>query len=191
MLAQEQRRYTHAEYFALEEQAETKSEYYQGQIVAMAGASINHNRLVRNLATALTNAFAGKSCETFASDLRLWLEQKDFYLYPDVMVVCGQPKFFAERRDTITNPTVIVEVLSESTERYDRSDKFHAYWTLETLEEYALVDQYRMQVEYFRRLNEKEWRLIVLTKPHEVLSLESVGVDIPLEQIYRQVTWDA
>jgi hypothetical protein len=101
--------------------------------------------------TALTNTLSGKSCEVFSTDLRLQIEQRDIFTYPDVMVVWGQPVLFEDWADTITNPTVIIEVLSESTERYDRSDKFHAYWTLETLVEYVLVNQYQLRVEYFRR----------------------------------------
>ncbi len=190
MLAQQQPRYTHAEYFALEEQSETKNDYVRGDIVAMTGASLNHNRLTRNLVTALTNKLAGISCEAFAGDLRLWIAARDIFTYPDVMVICGSAQFYEQRTDTITNPTVIFEVLSKSTEGYDRSDKFHAYWTLATFEEYILVDQYRLQVEYFRRLNEKEWRLIVLTKADDSLRLEAVGLEISLEQIYRHVTWD-
>ena len=182
--------YTPEQYLALEEKAEYKSEYYQGEIVAMAGASINHNRITRNVATELTNAFANKPCEAFTSDLRLWIERRQFYTYPDVMVVCGDLEFFKDRTDTITNPQIIIEVLSESTESYDRSQKFHAYWTLDSLVEYVLIDQYRRRVEYFRRVSEREWLLRVFTKMDDVLKLESLSLEILIEAIYRNVVWE-
>ena len=123
------------------------------------------------------------------SDLRLWIEHKDTYTYPDVMVVWGGLKFVAGRTDTITNPQIIIKVLSESTVGYDRSDKFQAYWTLDSLAECILVDPYRLRVEYFRRLNEKEGRLLVLTKADERLKREAIAVEMPLNQIYRNVSW--
>lgn len=190
MLAHQDHAYSHTEYFALEAQADYKSEYYRGQIVSMAGASINHNRIVGNVFNALRNNTGGQPCETFMSDLRVRIEQKDFYTYPDVMVVCGGVEFFETRTDTITNPTLIVEVLSESTERFDRRDKFHAYWTLESLAEYVLIDQYQMRVEYFRQVSDREWRLLVLTKPDEILTLETMAVELPLTQIYQNVVWE-
>lgn len=190
MLAKEHHAYTHAEYFALEDEADYKSEYFHGQIVAMAGASLNHNRLAKNISFAVDNAAAGKSCEAFIGDVRLWIEQRDSYTYPDVMAICGEPEFVEGRPDTVINPKVIIEVLSESTESYDRGDKFQAYWTLDSFEEYVLVDQYRMRVEYFKRISEKEWRLRILTKPDDELAFESIDVTIPLDEIYRNVTWD-
>ncbi len=190
MLAQEHRLYTHAEYFALEDQAQVKSEYRRGEIIVMAGGSLNHNRIAGNVHTQLNLALAGKSCEVFIGDIRLWIERRDFYTYPDVLVLCGQPQFAAGRTDTVTNPIVLIEVLSESTAAYDRGDKFQAYWTLNSLAEYVLIDQYRVRVEYFQRISEKEWRLLVLTKEEDVLTLDSIEVAVPLEQIYRNVVWE-
>ncbi|MCK6626785.1 MAG: Uma2 family endonuclease [Anaerolineae bacterium] len=190
MLAQERRLYTHAEYFALEEQAQVKSEYRGGEIIAMAGTSLNHNRIAKNVSFAIDQAVTGKSCESFIGDVRLWIERRDFYTYPDVMVVCGSPQFVAGRTDTVTNPVVLIEVLSESTAAYDRGDKFQAYWTLPSLAEYVLIDQYRLRVDYFQRISEKEWRLLVLTKEEDVLNLESITASILLSQIYRNVAWE-
>ena len=121
--------------------------------------------------------------------MRLHIEPKSIYAYPDVMVVCGEPEFVEERTDTIINPKVVIEVLSKSTESYDRGDKFHAYWSLDSFEEYVLIDQYRVHVEYFRRVNDKIWELRVLTKQDERLILQSVEVEIELSQIYRRVKW--
>ncbi len=191
MLAKDRHFYTHAEYFALEEQAQVKSEYRAGAIVAMAGASLNHNRIVKNIAFAIDQAIGGKACETFLGDVRLWVAKRNLFTYPDVMIVCGQPELVEGRRDTIVNPTVLIEVLSESTAAYDRGDKFQAYWSLESLAEYVLVDQYRLRVECFRRLSEKEWRLLALTKTEDLLVLDSIEVAIPLGQVYQNVVWEA
>jgi Uma2 family endonuclease len=190
MLAQERQFYTHAEYLALEEKADYRSEYRQGEMVAMAGASVNHNRITINVSTVLTNTFAEKPCEAFSTDLRVWVERRNLFTYPDVLATCGDLTFYEGRTDTITNPQVIIEVLSESTAAYDRGEKFQAYWTLDSLAEYVLIDQYRVRIEYFQRISEKEWRLIVLTKTDDVLPLESVGVELPLDQIYRNVAWE-
>ncbi|OQY30761.1 MAG: hypothetical protein B6243_09685 [Anaerolineaceae bacterium 4572_5.2] len=190
MLAKQSQRYTPQEYLLREAKAEYKSEYHRGEIVALAGASINHNRIARNITTALTNASEAGGCEAFSSDLRVWIKARDRYVYPDVAVTCGEIDFVEGRSDTITNPKIIIEVLSESTESYDRGDKFRAYWALDSLDEYVLVDQYRMRVEYFRQLNERDWFLRVFTKAEEALELKSPGVEIALEQIYRNVTWD-
>ena len=111
------------------------------------------------------------------------------YTYPDVMVVCGEPEFLEGRSDTIINPKVILEVLSKSTAAYDRSDKFHAYWSLDSFDEYVLIDQYRVHVEYFRRESEKIWELDVLTDIDDVLHLKSIEIEIPLSKIYRNVKW--
>ena len=187
---QEQRFYTPQEYLLREEKAEYKSEYYQGKIIALAGASVNHNRITGNIFKALSNSVESEPCEVFMNDLRVWIERRNRYVYPDVAVVCGGIDFAERRNDTITNPQIIIEVLSTSTESYDRGDKFRAYWTLDSLEEYVLVDQYRMRVEYFRQLNERDWFLRVFTKAEESLELKSVGAEIPLAQIYKNVTWD-
>ncbi len=180
--------YTPEEYFAME--AEYKSEYHHGEVVAMAGASPNHNRISGNVFRVIGNALEDKPCEVFMNDLRLWVEQKNQATYPDVMVVCEGLKFADGRMDTITNPQIIIEVLSKSTEAYDRSDKFHAYWTLETLKEYVLIDQYRIRVEYFRRLDEKTWELRIFTQLDDLLSLKSIEIKIPLDKIYHKVTWE-
>ncbi len=189
MLAKKRRRYTRAEYFAHEAQVEHKSEYFHGEIVAMAGASLNHNLIAGNIHSFLNNLFRSKSCESFIGDVRLWIEKKDFYTYPDVIVICGRPEFVPDRTDTVINPIVIIEVLSESTAGYDRGEKFQAYWTLDNFEEYVLVDQYRMRVEYFKRVSKKEWRLRVLTNADDILALESIEVEMPLAEIYRNVIW--
>jgi Uma2 family endonuclease len=190
MVAQQEHLYTFEEYLVREERAEYKSEYRQGKIVAMAGASLAHNRIVGNLHVALYNALQTKPCAVFMNDLRLWIAKVGRAVYPDIMVICGEPELVEGRTDTVTNPTVIIEVLSKSTAEEDRSDKFQAYWTLPTFEEYVLVDQYRAQVEYFRRVRDRQWELLVFTKLDDILRLKSIGVEISLEQIYRNVRFE-
>ncbi|MDM8527339.1 Uma2 family endonuclease [Anaerolineales bacterium HSG24] len=183
--------YTPAQYLALEKQAETRSEYHQGQIVAMAGASFRHNQVVSNLQATLYQAIGSRNCNVFSSDLRVYIEADNRYTYPDLLVLCEPPQFVDERDDTINNPQIIIEVLSKSTASLDRHEKFQAYWMLDSLKEYVLVDQYKMRVEYFRRVDETVWELRVLTKPEQTLHLQSLDIDIPLSQIYRRVSWEA
>jgi Uma2 family endonuclease len=182
--------YTPEEYLILEEKAQYKSEYHQGEIVAMAGASLEHNRIAGNVYAALHNALRATPCDVFMSDLRVLIASENRYTYPDVMVICGEPQFAEGRTDTITNPKFIVEVLSESTVGRDRGDKFYAYWRLDTFEEYVLIDQYRVRVEYFRRVDETLWELRVYTKIEQSLNLPSLRVEIPLSEIYRGVKWE-
>jgi Uma2 family endonuclease len=190
MLANEKRLYTFEEYLILEEKAAYKSEYRQGRIVAMAGASLAHNRIVSNIHAALYNALDSKPCDVYMSDLRVWIKAENRAVYPDVTVICGEPQLVEGRSDTVTNPKLIIEVLSKSTAEEDRSDKFQAYWSLDTFEEYILVDQYRPRVEYFRRVSEKLWELLVFTQPDDVLALKSIEVELPLARIYHQVRWE-
>jgi Uma2 family endonuclease len=189
MVVHENLFHTFEEYLIREEQAQYKSEYRRGKIVAMAGASLAHNRIVGNLHAALYNALQTKPCAVFMNDLRLWIEPAQRAVYPDVMVICGEPELVEGRTDTVTNPKVVIEVLSKSTAEEDRSDKFHAYWTLQTFEEYILVDQYRTHVEYFRRVRDKQWELLIFTKLNDLLTLKSIAVEISLDQIYRNITF--
>ncbi|MDY6868983.1 MAG: Uma2 family endonuclease [Chloroflexota bacterium] len=187
MLANEETLYSHADYFALEEQAEVKSEYYQGHVVAMTGASLNHNRLVRNTTFAINDQLTGQPCEIFIGDVRVWVEKKDVFAYPDVMVVCGSPALMENRTDTLTNPKVIIKVLSPSTMGYDRGEKFQAYWSLDSFEEYVLVDQHQIRVEYFRRVDKTLWELRIFTKLDDSLTLQSIDTKISLHKIYQDV----
>ncbi len=190
MFATQKNYYAREKYLELEGQAIEKSEYHQGEIVAMAGASWKHSQISGNVFRIIGNALEDKPCHVSMSDIKLWIEQRDCYTYPDVMVICGEPDFAAGRTDTVTNPVLIIEVLSKSTAEYDRTDKFHASWTLASLQEYVLIDQYRIRVEYFRRIDEQTWELRVLTKLEDRLLLKSIEVELELSQIYRQVKWE-
>jgi Uma2 family endonuclease len=189
MFQEEQKYFSPEEYLALEEAAEFKSEYYQGEIFAMVGASVNHNRIVRNLLVALAEYLAAKPCEAFASDMRLLVKENGLYTYPDVMVVCGKLEFAEGRTDTLTNPTVIFEVLSKSTQDYDRGGKFALYRPIETFQDYVLVDQHCLQVEHFHRLEDGRWILQEFKAPEAEVLLDSIGVTIPLSRMYHKVDW--
>jgi Uma2 family endonuclease len=190
MLARPQlkRYYTEEEYFALEEASEIKHEFYRGEIFAMSGGSVNHNRIARNVLTTLDTGLQGRRCEAFGGDLRVLVETYGLYTYPDVMVVCGGIEVAEKRNDTITNPQVIIEVLSPSTQAYDQGEKFTFYRTIPTLQEYVMIHQEKPHVEHFRR-QENGWLLTDLTALDETLALQSISVEIPFHRIYARVDW--
>ena len=181
-------RYTQQEYLARERSAPHKSEYYRGQIFAMAGASPNHNRLVRNLLTQLDAQLRGSGCEVFPSDLRLYCPA-GLITYPDAQVVCGPLAFLDEQQDTITNPTLIVEVLSKSTERYDRGQKFELYRGLLTLKAYVLVSYREPLVERFIRQTEGGWLLTEAKGLESTIDLSVIAAQLSLAEVYRGVSF--
>lgn len=186
MLAhREPRRFTREEYLALEERADTKSEYHQGSIYAMTGASMEHNQLVRNLAVAMGGALKGGACQLFLADMRLHVAAHDLFTYPDLFVVCGAPPRMAGRRDTLTDATLVVEVLSPSTELYDRGEKFLFYQTLPSFREYMLVSQTRLLVERHTMTHPGQW--ISTRFEGGAVALTSVAIEIALAEIYEGV----
>lgn len=176
-----------AEYLALEETAEYRSEFYQGEIFAVSGGSTNHNRIAVNITGGLSAALRGKPCEPFMADVRLLVKRQQLYTYPDIMVVCGKVDYLKGRSDTITNPVLIIEVLSPSTESYDRGKKFEFYRTIEGFQEYVLVDQQRRHVERFRPLGFGRWELTTFDATDQVIELTSIGVELTLDSIYERV----
>jgi Uma2 family endonuclease len=186
----QQRYYTPEEYLELEEAAEYKSEYIDGQIIPMAGGTINHNRISVNLSAALNFAFRQQDYEVFMGDLRLWIPQKLTYTYPDVMILAGEPEFFNNRKDIILNPQIIVEVLSKSTKGYDREDKFQAYRTISTFQEYLLIDQTRIHVEQFSKTGKKQWTLREYDEEDEAIALVTVPFEISLQDLYNKVKFE-
>ena len=175
------------EYLELEQAAEFKSEYYQGEIFAFAGASINHNRIVGNLYSKLNHALTNKKCEAFMSDMRIWVKSKDLFTYPDVSVVCDKPQFYPDRDDTITNPLIIIEVLSESTKNYDRGEKFEFYRSITTFQEYVLIDQYKIHIEHFYIGVEGKWVLTEYNDIEDMLKLSKIDFQIPIIDVYHRV----
>ena len=179
--------YSAAEYLALETVATEKSEYRDGQIIPMTGGSTNHNQIIINLIAFIKFKLKDQPFRQFASDVKLWIPATNRYTYPDLMVVKGQPIYHDNRTDTIENPTVIVEVLSKSTQANDRGDKFKVYRTLPSFEEYVLVNQYNRQVEHYVKTHEKRWIFSEYDQTDSGIQLETVPFEISLDDLYDQV----
>jgi Uma2 family endonuclease len=178
---------TPAEYLAIERKSEYKSEYVDGVIVAMTGASRKHNLITLNVAGEIRRQLKGRPCESYASDMRVRVPSTRLYTYPDVVVVCGEPQFEDDQVDTLLNPTLIVEVLSKSTEIYDRGTKFSFYRTIETLAEYLLVAQNECRVEHYVRQAEERWLLSDYRSLEETIELTSIECGIALREMYDKV----
>ena len=181
---------TPEEYLEGELKAEYKSEYYKGQIYAMAGASLTHVTIVSNFTAELRQALRGGTCVAVSSDLRLRVSFAGLYTYPDVIVICGQVRYADDKSHTITNPTVIIEVLSPSTEAHDRGFKFAQYRKIDSLHEYVLVSQSEPRVEKFHRRGE-QWVLSECVGIEAVCELESVNCRIQLAEIYDKVAFES
>ena len=177
---------TPEEYIAAERKATLKSEYLSGEIVAMSGASDTHNLITMNVSAGLYNQLAERGCRVYASDMRVGIGAGVSYFYPDIAVTCDRPRFEDDALDILTNPQVIIEVLSTSTESYDRGEKFAHYRQLESLQEYILISQDRVRVEHYLRQG-KQWLLSEFRTLEDVLLLVSIGAELPLHQIYRFV----
>lgn len=188
--AQASRTYSADEYFALELESEIRHEYIQGDVIPMTGGTPNHNRIIRNLCTALTLGLRGQPYEVFVADQRLWIPEPQIYTYPDVMVVAGELAYKAGRRDTITNPVLIIEVLSQSTRNYDRGDKFAAYRTIPGFQEYILVDQYAYLVEHYAKTGEKQWVFQEYNQPDDTVEFAVMEFEIALTDIYDKVEFE-
>lgn len=187
MQATRSQHYTPEEYLKLEEAADFKSEYFDGLIIPMAGGSLNHNRLVRNIVVALTLEFREQDYEAFMGDVRLWIPEKRICTYPDVMVVAGAPEYYSDRTDTITNPQVIIEVLSASTEDYDRQGKYRAYRSLPTFQEYLLIDRACFSIEHYSKTGKKKWSMQEYDEEDETIRFHSIPFQISLTDLYRSV----
>ncbi len=190
MQVKEKRYYTPEEYLELETAAEYRSEYIDGQIFPMAGGSLNHNLISGNFHAKLNYAFGEKPYYVFMSDLRLWIPDYQLYTYPDLMIIGGQVKYAPERKDTVVNPLVIAEVLSDSTERYDRGEKFRRYRSIPTLQEYILINQKEMQVEQFVKNDQGQWLLAEHEGGTAILELNAVEFSISLAELYNKVNFE-
>ena len=178
--------YSPEEYLTLEEKADFRSEYEDGQIIAMPGNPIDHNRIASNILRFLGNKLHG-DCEILLFDLKIWVETHRKFYYPDVIVLCGEPDFYKKRDDTILNPTVIFEVLSKSTEAKDRNEKFNAYLSLESLKEYVLVSQNKAKVEKYARQSNDSWLYQATINLKSAVKIESISVELSFEEIYERV----
>lgn len=184
----EKRRYSVAEYLQMEEKALDKHEYWDGEILAMSGGSYRHGRVSTNLVIALGIRLRGKPCQPLDANMRV-RTTINRYVYPDAQIICGKPKFDPEdsNQTTVINPTIVFEVLSPSTEDYDRVRKFDAYMLIESLKEYVLVDPRLPLVQIYYRQEDGSWRLDRYTDLKADVKLRAVGLDIPMAEIYSDV----
>lgn len=181
--------YTPEEYLALEEKAEFRSEYSDGKIIAMAGGSLNHARIIRNIYRVLASKL-NEDCESITSEIKIRVENYRKFYYPDVFVFCGEPDFYQQRNDTIINPVLIVEVLSDSTEAKDRGEKMLAYRTLESLREYVLIPQNNETIEQYIKNADGSWIHKATIGLKSIVRFESIGVELKLEDIYQRVEFE-
>ncbi len=190
MSALPKRYITQEEYAALEEKAEYKSQYVGGEIFAMAGVQPWHDKIIQNLSGMFYVRFRGKPCDTFSADLKVRVKPGDLWTYPDLSALCGEPKFDTSvNPHSLLNPQVIFEVLSPSTESFDRGDKFLRYQRLESLTDYVLVASEQMQVEHYARQADGSWLYRRYDTPIDLLKLACVEVELPLAEIYERVAF--
>ena len=177
---------TPEEYLAFERASEERHEYADGEVFAMAGCSRKHSLAAQNVARELGNALLDGPCEVHGSDMKIRAAQPTRYHYADASVACGQPLFEDDAEDVLLNPKLVVEVLSKSTERYDRGDKFESYRSIASLTDYVLVSQKAVLVEHYHRLADGTWNYRALG-PGERLGLASLGCEIEVDRIYLKV----
>lgn len=180
-------RYTPEEYLALERSCETKHEYFNGEICAMGGASKEHVLLVTNLVGELYSQLKAGPCKLYSADLRVKVAPTGLYTYPDVVVVCEPPEFSDEQKDTLLNPVLIIEVLSDSTKDYDRGGKSEQYRTIESFVEYLLIAQDRPHVEHYVRQLDRSWLLYETNSLDDTIQLKSVPCSLSLSEIYDKI----
>jgi len=186
----ENRYYTPEEYCQLEETAEYKNEYLDGEIIPMVGTTTNHNLIALNFCKNFPTGINNEDYWAFMSDVRLWMPTYRFYTYPDVMVIKGKPLYEGKGTNTVTNALIIVEVLSKSTRDYDRTDKFKFYRSIPDFKEYILIDQYRYYVEQFYQQDNGEWLFKVYESDKDVLRFYSVDFQISLLDIYQRIDFN-
>ena len=187
MATQPKTHLTPEQYLEIERKAEFKSEYFQGEMFAMSGAREPHILIVANAVASLHQQFRQRPCKAYSNDMRVRVTPTGLYAYPDVVIVRGEPRFLDNTFDTLLNPNVIVEVLSESTENYDRSRKFELYRSLESLAEYVLISSLRVSVERYTRQPDSSWNYIAKASLEDSLDLPSVGCHLALADLYEKV----
>jgi Uma2 family endonuclease len=175
------------QYLAIDRGAEVRGEYLDGEMWAMSGGSMRHAGLQANIVGELVAALRGSDCQVFTSDLRVRVLPGRMYAYPDVTVVCGKPVPADDHQDILLNPAVIFEVLSPSTEKYDRGIKFQYYLSLETLKDFILVDQSKVRVEHYARGSAGAWTFRAYEQLQDELKIDSIGVSLALSRIYDRV----
>lgn len=175
------------DYLSLEQQSETKNEYENGSIVAMSGGTLNHGIIGNNINTALNNALRqhDRSCVSINGDVKIFIEQANSFVYPDGMLICGDIQTFAQDQHSVINPVLIIEVLSKSTESYDRGDKFHKYCSLPSFKEYVLIDQYKPVIDVLYREENTYWKMVTTIGMEKSIYLNTIDTAIEMTDIYR------
>jgi Uma2 family endonuclease len=181
---------TEEEYLKLEESSEERHEFFNGEIFAMSGGTLTHPTLLSNLQAELVNKLAGGPCIAFGEGLKIHVNATGLNTYPDASVVCGKPILAPNRKDTLLNPMLVVEVLSPSSESYDRGKKFQHYRQIESLTDDILISQDSVRVEHFVRQADNFWQLRDYADLQGARTIESIGIEIPLANIYRQVEFE-
>lgn len=182
--------YSQEEYFKLEETAEFKHEYRDGDIIPMSGGTTNHNQIAGNAYFQLKLALRGQKYRLFIGDVRLWMAEHRLYTYPDLMVIKGDVIYHENRKDTVLNPLVIIEILSESTGSYDHGDKFKYYRSIPEFQEYILIDQYQYSVEQFVKTETGKWQVNFYESVDSILTLSTLDFAINLTDLYEQVNFE-
>lgn len=183
--------YTPEEYLAMERQADYKSEYLDGEIFAMADASEEHNLIAGNIFASPHSQVRKHGCRAYISDMRNDMSKKGLYAYPDVVVVCGESEFSDKHKDNLTNPKVIIEVLSKSTEAKDRGFKFMRYRKLDSFVEYVLVSQDKSTIEHYIRQSNNRWLMTEIISLEDTVKLSSIGCDLKMADIYEGISFQA
>lgn len=179
------RNYTQQEYFDIIRSSDAKLEYRRGTVYALAGGSIEHNRIKDKLTTEILRR--DFRCRYYSSDTAVYVEREEAYYFPDMSFICGDPSYTDQSIEQITNPTLIVEVLSNSTEAKDRGEKFHSYFSLPSFVEYVLIESQTIRIDVFRRNGPGSWSMRSYSAPEEEVELQTLGVSIPLSAIYEDV----
>lgn len=179
---------TPTEYLVEERAAEYKHEYYQGQVTAMSGASLEHNQILVNLILEIGTALKDKSCSILPSEMRVTVPSGDVFMYPDAVIYCGEPELMDDHFDTLLNPVVIFEILSPSTAAHDRKAKFALYKQIPSFKEYVLIDSTRVSVEVSHRQADGSWKQEAGWDPEGFLSIESINKKLSLKDVYRKVS---
>jgi Uma2 family endonuclease len=187
MVAQLKATISEEEYLAQERAGEIRHEYHRGKVIAIVGASREHNLIVTSTVVSLGVQLRKRPCELYSNDMRLKIAVQGKYMYPDIAIVCGGPRFADDYVDNLLNPTVVIEVLSPSTEAYDRGEKFESYRTIESLREYLLIAQDRYHADHFVRQDDGSWLLTDADGLEAVIALQSIGCQLPLAEVYEKL----
>ncbi len=190
MQAEAKKIYTLEEYFEFEVNSDERHEYIDGEIVLMTGGLPNHNKAAPNLAATLHFLLKRQPYNVFITDQRLWIPEKRIATYPDVMVMAKPLEYAEGRRDTLVNPLFIAEMLSKSTQGYDRGEKFLSYRTLPTFQEYLLIDQYSIHIEHYLKIDQRRWTLTEYKDLDETIALQSIGCEVAIADLYDNIDFE-